>query len=129
MNKNNGLPEIKQKRYKEYETVMLMIQLFCQNNHRTEASKKPETLCSECRQLAEYVYKRIENCAYIETKTFCSFCKIHCYKPEMREKIRTVMRFSGPRMIFHHPALAIKHAILTIKESKKKRQYETYRTY
>ena len=23
-------------------------------------------------------------------ETFCSNCKVHCYKPEMREKIREV---------------------------------------
>ncbi len=28
-------------------------------------------------------------------KTFCANCKVHCYKPEMREKIRAVMRFFG----------------------------------
>lgn len=45
--------------------------------------------------------------------------KVHCYKPEMREKIREVMRFSGPRMIFHHPYLAIKHVIESKKEKKR----------
>lgn len=55
---------------------------------------------------------------FMETKTFCSNCKVHCYKPEMREKIREVMRYSGPRMIFHHPAAAIRHVILTKKEKK-----------
>ena len=27
----------------------------------------------------------------------------------MRQKIRAVMRFSGPRMIFYHPVMAIRH--------------------
>ena len=36
----------------------------------------------------------------------------------MRNKIREVMRFSGPRMIFHHPILAIKHLVQTRKEKK-----------
>ena len=36
----------------------------------------------------------------METKTFCSNCRAHCYRLEMREEIRKVMRFSGPRMIF-----------------------------
>ena len=54
------------------------------------------------------------------TKTFCSNCKVHCYKPEMREKIRTVMRYSGPRMIFHAPIPAIRHVIETVKERKRK---------
>ncbi len=42
---------------------------------------------------------------------FCSKCPIHCYKPKMREHIREVMRYSGPRMIFYHPIIAIKHML------------------
>lgn len=37
----------------------------------------------------------------------------------MREKIREVMRFSGPRMIFHHPVAAIRHVIETKKEKRR----------
>ena len=51
--------------------------------------------------------------------TFCSNCKVHCYKPEMREKIREVMRFSGPRMILYHPIMAIRHVIESRKEKKR----------
>jgi hypothetical protein len=58
----------------------------------------------------------------METKTFCSNCKVHCYKPEMREKIKEIMRFSGPRMIFYHPIMAIRHLI----ESKKEKQKMKY---
>jgi len=37
----------------------------------------------------------------------------------MREKIREVMRFSGPRMLFHHPIAAIRHVVESKKEKKK----------
>jgi len=37
---------------------------------------------------------------------------------DKREKIRAVMRFSGPRMIFHHPVAAIRHVIETKKEKR-----------
>lgn len=36
-----------------------------------------------------------------------------------REKIRKVMRFSGPRMIFSHPVAAVRHVIETKKEKKR----------
>ncbi len=49
-------------------------------------------------------------------KTFCAHCKVHCYRPEMREKIRKVMRFSGPRMIIYAPKTALWHMLCTIKE-------------
>lgn len=37
----------------------------------------------------------------------------------MREKIRAVMRFSGPRMMFHHPVMAVRHVLETKKEKKR----------
>lgn len=40
-------------------------------------------------------------------------------KKREREKIREVMRFSGPRMIFHHPVAAIRHVIETKKEKRR----------
>lgn len=55
----------------------------------------------------------------METKTFCANCRVHCYKPDMREKIRAVMRFSGPRMIFYHPVAAIHHVVETKREKKR----------
>ena len=101
------------KREKEMHTVYEMIHLYCRKNH------KYKELCSECLALYEYAKMRIEKCPFMETKTFCSNCKVHCYKPDMREKIRVVMRFSGPRMIFHHPITAIRHVIETKREKKR----------
>ena len=59
---------------------------------------------------------RSDKCPFMETKTFCSNCKVHCYKPVMWEKIREVMRFSGPRMLFSHPVMAVSHVIESKKE-------------
>ena len=76
-------------------------------------------MCDQCKELLEYAKQRSDHCPFMENKTFCSNCRVHCYKPEMREKIRRVMRFSGPRMLFVHPVMAMKHVISTIKEKKK----------
>jgi hypothetical protein len=101
------------KREREKELVSQMIALYCKKQHHTKGP-----LCPECAALRDYARQRSEKCPFMESKTFCSNCKVHCYKPEMREKIREVMRFSGPRMIFHHPITAIRHVI----ESKKEKQ-------
>lgn len=95
--------------------VSQMIALYCKKRHHTGKTG----LCSECKTLSDYAVMRSDNCPFMETKTFCSNCKVHCYKPEMRERIRRVMRFSGPRMIFHHPVAAIRHVIETKKEKKR----------
>lgn len=105
--------EIREKREREKKVVSLMIRLYCKKKHHTKNG-----LCEACNKLDEYAKLRSDKCPFMETKTFCSNCKVHCYKPEMREKIKEVMRFSGPRMICYHPILAIRHVI----ESKKERK-------
>lgn len=109
--------DIQTKREREKATVSLMIALYCRKKHGTR------TLCPDCAALDAYARQRSDRCPMMETKTFCSNCKIHCYRPEMRQRIREVMRFSGPRMIFHHPIMALRHVIETRKE--KKRMEET----
>lgn len=109
--------DLNTKREREKEVVSLMIQLYCRKNHGCK-----DGLCPECAALDAYARSRSDHCPFMETKTFCSNCKVHCYKPEMREKIRTVMRFSGPRMIFYHPILAIRHLIESKKEARKVNQ-------
>lgn len=56
---------------------------------------------------------------FMETKTFCANCKVHCYKKDMIERIQEVMKFSGPRMLFHRPGMAIRHVIETRKEKRR----------
>lgn len=103
------------KREREKRTVALMISLYCHKKHGT----KGDELCDECKELLEYSNSRSDKCPFMETKTFCSNCPVHCYKPSMREKIREVMRFSGPRMIFYHPVMAIRHLVESKKEKKR----------
>lgn len=102
------------KRQREKQTVSLMIHLYCKKNHGTK-----KELCESCKALEEYAMKRSDKCPFMETKTFCSNCKVHCYKADMRERIREVMRFSGPRMITRHPVMAVRHLIESKREKKR----------
>ena len=102
------------KREKEKKLVSQMISLYCKKKHGGRHG-----LCRDCAELDDYARARSDRCPFMETKTFCSNCKVHCYQPAMRGKIRDVMRFSGPRMIFHHPVTAICHLIETKKEEKR----------
>lgn len=107
------MQSVEQKRQREKELVSQMIALYCRKKHHHSNG-----LCPECEQLDTYAKMRSDRCPFMETKTFCSNCKVHCYKPEMREKIREVMRFSGPRMIFYHPIIAIRHVIESKREQR-----------
>jgi hypothetical protein len=59
----------------------------------------------------EYALKALKKCPFQEGKTTCAKCPVHCYQQDKREKIRAVMRYAGPRMIYRHPTLAVFHII------------------
>lgn len=106
-------------REREKQILSLMIHIYCKKVHKSE-----NELCSQCSELMEYAFARSDRCPFMESKTFCSNCKVHCYKPEMRERIRQVMRFSGPRMMLYYPITAVRHIIESKKEKSRLRMEE-----
>ena len=91
---------------REKKTIETMINMHCHDIHGTG-----DKLCDDCHQLLEYAQDRLDKCPYQEEKPTCSKCPIHCYKPNMREKVRDVMKYSGPPMTYRHPIQAIRHFI------------------
>lgn len=89
----------------ERDTLQAMIRLYCRQNHT------PDPLCKECSQIWSYAEERLEKCPFGFEKPTCQNCTVHCYKPEMRQRIKEIMRYAGPRMIWHHPVMAIRHLI------------------
>ena len=80
-----------------------------QGSHECQVGHGGPGLCGECRELLEYSLARLDHCKFGNAKTKCHKCPVHCYRPDMREKIRTVMRFSGPRMLLYHPLEALRY--------------------
>ena len=91
---------------REKKTVAAMMQVFCKAHHRSE-----QRLCQECADLLAYAECRLDRCPFAADKPTCAECPIHCYKPAMRDRIRAVMRFAGPRMMLRRPVLAIRHLL------------------
>ncbi|MDH6312748.1 putative amidophosphoribosyltransferase [Parabacteroides sp. PFB2-10] len=88
---------------REKVTIERMVRIYCRKK------EKNEQLCPECEVLIAYTHQRLDRCPYGEEKTACKHCPVHCYKPAMREKVRQVMRYIGPRMIYLAPADFIRH--------------------
>lgn len=88
---------------REKKTVALMIRLYCR---KAEGNRQ---LCETCTELLHYAHQRLDHCPFGERKTACKHCRVHCYKPEMRQRMKQVMRYAGPRMIFYHPWAALRH--------------------
>ena len=101
----------------EKKVVEQMIRLYCR---KKEGNGE---LCPKCRELLEYAHARLDRCRYGEGKPTCKKCPIHCYRPEMKERVRNVMRWSGPRMMFYHPVAAIKHIYRELAHYSKLQKY------
>ena len=95
----------------ERNTIQAMIRIYCRDLHQGEP------LCNDCGELSAYADERLDKCPYGEDKPTCQNCPIHCYQKEMRQRVKEVMRYSGPRMIWHHPVMAIRHLIYNRKPS------------
>ena len=91
---------------RERKTIEFMVKIYCHGKHSPMAN-----LCSECDNLMQYAKERIDNCILKEKKTTCAKCAVHCYKPAFRKKMKKVMRYAGPRMIYKHPILTILHIL------------------
>jgi len=97
---------------RKFATIEIMIRRYCRENHRQpEDDGDREQLCRDCSELLSYAQKRLQACPFQEGKTTCGKCKVHCYKPQMRGKIREIMRRIGPRMLLTNPLLGIRHLI------------------
>lgn len=101
------MDKLQHKREQELKTVTEMIGIYCRDIHKTDGVD----LCPECQELLDYVEKRVAACPRMEEKTFCSACKTHCFAPNRRDKIRVIMRYSGPKMMLRSPIVAIKHKL------------------
>ena len=77
------MPEKHPRMLKEEKTVEAMIRIYCRGRHKTR-----NTLCDDCSNLLDYARRRLDTCPFQEGKTSCGSCRVHCYKADMREKIR-----------------------------------------
>jgi hypothetical protein len=91
---------------RERRTVEAMIGVYCRSQHGTNGE-----LCTECEALRSYARQRLQRCPFQEGKTTCAKCPVHCYRTDMRESIRAVMRYAGPRMLYRHPIMTLQHLI------------------
>ena len=111
-------PYLKKQLENEKMLSTKMIGLFCRKHHRQENS-----LCPDCKDLSLYAGIKLDSCAYLLTavkknkaesgkklkKISCLNCPVHCYRDDYRLKIKKVMRFAGPKILFYHPVLLLKH--------------------
>ncbi|MFN2355889.1 MAG: nitrous oxide-stimulated promoter family protein [Desulfopila sp.] len=93
---------------KEFETIKAMLAIYCKAHHH---GARGDEFCTDCRDLLHYAHTRLLRCPFQEDKPTCGNCPIHCYNRDMRRRVQQVMRFSGPRMLYKHPLMALHHLL------------------
>jgi len=89
---------------RERATMRYMVRIYCRGRHGTASG-----LCADCQCFLEYTDVRLERCRFGEEKPTCANCPVHCYQRDRREQAREVMRYAGPRMVWKHPLLTLRH--------------------
>ena len=89
---------------REWDTVSAMVHCYCSAHHQGGRE-----LCPECQGLLDYATVRLERCRFGPEKPTCARCPVHCYQRQRREEIRVVMRYAGPRLLWRHPWLSLRH--------------------
>lgn len=93
------------RRVRELKTIRVMVDMYCASHHGGAP------LCADCADLFDYAQRRLQRCVFGDTKPNCAKCVVHCYNKDMRERIRVVMRWAGPRMLLRHPVLGVLHLL------------------
>lgn len=93
---------------RDARTVAAMVRIYCADVHGGLNGH----LCDSCAALLDYADVRLSHCPFGPEKTTCRECVIHCYRPAERAAMKNVMRHAGPRMLWRHPWLAIRHGWL-----------------
>ena len=89
---------------REWKTMETMVRIYCRDHHAAA-----DGLCADCRQFLDYAGVRLERCRFGQEKPTCARCPVHCYQRDRREQARVVMRYAGPRMLWEHPAMSLRH--------------------
>ena len=108
----------KKRKEREIVTVKTMIRMYCRAHHHPEGE-----MCESCAKVFSYASMKYHRCLFGADKPVCTVCPVHCYNREMREQIRRIMRYSGPRMVLRHPLMALDHLLL---ERRSKRRMFLY---
>ena len=96
---------------REARLLRAMFEQYCRKHHGSDS------LCAECQKLLRYALTRLACCPFGNQKPTCFKCKVHCYRGEEKDKVRAVMRETGPKMLWIHPLLTVEHLLKNLKEA------------
>lgn len=77
--------------------------IYCRRHHR-DIVKDGTGLCASCREAVEATLERAQSCPNGHRDN-CQDCSVKCQRGEGQQRIREIMRYAAPRMLFRHPLM------------------------
>ena len=96
------------RRAREFKMIAAMLRMYCRTHHNLKDTLRS---ASNVPSFARLCAPALGALRVRRGQPTCAKCTVHCYKASMRERVRVVMRWAGPRMLWHHPLLAIRRMI------------------
>lgn len=90
----------------EIKTFRKIIGMYCRAREH-----EAESLCADCSCLLHFIEDKLSDCPYGPHKFACRKCPKPCYDEAFRLRLREIMRYAGPRMMFWHPYLTVRHIL------------------
>lgn len=87
----------------DMRTLEAMGRMYCKKFH-VHAVKDDAGLCPECRETVEATARRTQMCPFNHEGN-CQDCPIKCQRGDAQDRIKAIMSYSAPRMLFVHPIM------------------------
>jgi len=112
VNPQQQASDLPRKLRRDLKTLVRFVDIYCRD-HYGDDDRQPVTikpvdleslgvgdikLCPACHRLLTHALVKRLHCP-LDPKPACKHCEVHCYYPTYRDQIRTVMRYSGRRLV------------------------------
>ena len=98
--------------HRDLRTLASFIYVYCRHCHKhvekstvnlkahdvSQIAGREVDLCPSCQKLLAHAFVKRSHCP-MEPKPSCKHCRDHCYHPAYRKQIKTVMKYSGRKLV------------------------------
>ena len=111
MNNHPDITPMTKKERKDLRVLVSFTSVYCRHHHDEAKAgvdignescaplvEGKHPVCTDCREFLAYAVARRIHCP-LDPKPDCKHCPVHCYKPNYRQQVKDVMRFSGKHLL------------------------------
>ena len=81
--------------------------IYCRAHH-AECAQDAAGLCPECREVVETTLAKAQTCPYGHSGN-CQDCDTQCQRGTSKQRVKAMMRYAAPRMVYRHPLMTLSY--------------------